>query len=54
MINLRYLITVVLLAGWVVGFFGFNPGKDIHLLLVMSMITISVNIIREGGLLSNV
>ncbi len=47
MINIRYVIAVMLLVGWMLGFFGLHLGKQTHLLLVMAMMTASMNIIRR-------
>lgn len=48
MINLVYAIAVILIIGWAVGLFGFHAGNWIYLLLVIGMIAVLVNIIREG------
>ena len=47
-VNVTYLLAIVLLAGWAIGFFVFHAGNGIHLLLAMAMLAILVNIIREG------
>lgn len=44
--NLLYLIAVVLILVWVVGFFGFSVGYLIHILLVIAVISILLGIIR--------
>jgi hypothetical protein len=46
MINAAYLVALLLLAGWAVGFFGFHAGNEIHLLLALAMMVVLVNIIR--------
>lgn len=43
--NLLYVIAVVLVIGWVLGFFIFNAGGFIHALLVIAVIVILVRII---------
>ena len=48
---LKYLIVIALLSGWAVGYFGFQTGKEIHLLLGMALISLSVIIIGEDGFL---
>jgi hypothetical protein len=53
MINIRYVIAGMLLVGWMLGFFGLHLGKQTHLLLVMAMMTASMNIIPKEGFLKN-
>jgi hypothetical protein len=48
MIRLTYIIAAVLVLGWAVGFFCFRVGNEIHLLVVVAMIAVLVNIIREN------
>lgn len=43
--NLLYVIAVVLVIGWILGFFIFNAGGFIHALLVIAVIVILVRII---------
>jgi|HubBroStandDraft_3_1064219.scaffolds.fasta_scaffold263207_2 hypothetical protein len=45
MLILTYAIALILLSGWLVGFFGFNTGKEVHMLLVLSLVTLSSAII---------
>jgi hypothetical protein len=44
--NLLYIIAVILIVGWVVGFFAFHAGGLIHVLLVIALIAIIFRIIR--------
>jgi hypothetical protein len=44
--NLIYVIAVILLIGWAVGFFAFNMGSLIHVLLVIAIIAVLLRIIR--------
>jgi hypothetical protein len=44
--NLLYIIAIILLVGWVVGFFAFNMGSLIHILLVVAIIAVLLRIIR--------
>ncbi|MBN8832851.1 MAG: lmo0937 family membrane protein [Sphingobacteriales bacterium] len=46
MSNLLYLIAVILIIGWVLGFFVYSAGSIIHILLVIAVIAILLNIIR--------
>jgi Family of unknown function (DUF5670) len=44
--NLLYVIAVVLLIGWVLGFFVYSAGSIIHILLVIAIIAILFQVIR--------
>ncbi len=44
--NLLYLIAVVLVIAWAIGFFAYSIGGIIHLLLVIAVISILFRIIR--------
>ena len=44
--NLLYLVAVVLIILWAVGFFAYSAGSIIHILLVIALISILLNIIR--------
>ncbi len=41
-----YLIAVILLIGWVLGFFVFSAGGIIHVLLVIAIIAILLRVIQ--------
>jgi hypothetical protein len=41
-----YLVAVILLIGWILGFFVFSAGQFIHLLLVVAIIAILFRVIR--------
>lgn len=43
--NLLYLIAVLLIIGWAIGFIGFHAGGIIHALLVLAVIAILFRII---------
>ncbi|TVR79504.1 MAG: lmo0937 family membrane protein [Saprospirales bacterium] len=45
--SILYFIALVLVIGWLLGFFAFSAGGLIHLLLVFAIIVILLNII--GG-----
>jgi hypothetical protein len=45
--NLLYLIAVILVISWAIGFFGYNAGYLIHILLVIAIIVVLLRII--GG-----
>jgi hypothetical protein len=44
--NLLYIVAVVLIIGWAVGFIGYNAGGLIHVLLVIAVIAIIVKVIQ--------
>lgn len=44
--NLLYIIAVILIIGWLLGFFAFHVGSIIHLLLVIAVIIILVRILQ--------
>lgn len=46
MSNIIYLIAVILIIGWAVGFFAYSSGGIIHVLLVIAIIAIILNVIR--------
>ncbi|MCG2617932.1 lmo0937 family membrane protein [Terrimonas sp. NA20] len=41
-----YLIAIILLIGWALGFFVFSVGSLIHILLVIAIIAILLRLIR--------
>lgn len=44
--NILYLVAVVLVIGWALGFFVYSAGSLIHILLVIAIIAILFKIIR--------
>ncbi|GAA4308128.1 lmo0937 family membrane protein [Compostibacter hankyongensis] len=44
--GLLYLIAVILIIGWILGFFVYSVGAIIHVLLVIAVIVILLDIIR--------
>ncbi|HOX81911.1 MAG TPA: lmo0937 family membrane protein [Chryseolinea sp.] len=48
--NLLYLIAVILIIGWLLGFFYFSAGAVIHVLLVIAVIAILFRVIRGDRL----
>jgi len=44
--NLLYLIAVILIIFWAIGFFAYSLGSVIHILLVLAVIAILFRIIR--------
>ena len=46
-----YLIAIILLIGWLLGFFVFSAGGLIHILLVLAVIAILLRLIRGDRVL---
>jgi len=44
--NLLYIIAVILVIGWAIGFIGFHAGGIIHVLLVIALIAVILRVIR--------
>lgn len=44
--NLLYIVAVVLIIAWAVGFVGFHAGGLIHVLLVIAIIAVLVRVIQ--------
>jgi len=48
MSNLLYLIAIILIIFWAIGFFAYSAGGIIHILLVIALISIILRVIRGG------
>lgn len=46
--NILYVIAVVLVIAWLVGFLGYSAGGLIHILLVFAIIAILLSVIGGG------
>lgn len=44
--DLLYIVAVILIIGWLLGFFVFNAGGIIHVLLVIAVIVILLKVIQ--------
>jgi hypothetical protein len=51
MTNLLYVVAVVLIIAWAIGFVGFHAGGLIHILLVIAVIAILVRVIQGKRIL---
>lgn len=49
--NLLYVIAVILVIAWAVGFFGFQAGGLIHILLVIAIIAVLIKVIQGRKIL---
>jgi hypothetical protein len=47
--NLLYLIAVVLIIAWAIGYFGYQAGGLIHILLVIAVVAILLRVIRSAS-----
>lgn len=48
MSSLLYIIAVILIIGWVLGFFVYSAGSLIHVLLVIAIIALILGVIRRA------
>jgi hypothetical protein len=48
--NLLYLIAVILIIAWAIGYFAYDAGGIIHILLVIAIIAILLKVIRREGI----
>lgn len=46
--SLLYIIAVILIIAWAIGFFAYSAGSLIHILLVIAIIAIILRLIRGG------
>ncbi|MEO6961352.1 MAG: lmo0937 family membrane protein [Puia sp.] len=46
--SLLYLVAVILIIGWVLGFFVYSAGGLIHILLVIAIIALILAVIRRA------
>lgn len=44
--NLLYIIAVILVIAWLIGFVGYEAGGIIHILLVIAVIAVLIRIIQ--------
>lgn len=47
--NLLYFVALVLVIFWALGFFAYNSGGLIHLLLLLAVVAVLLRIIRGGN-----
>ncbi len=46
--NLLYIIAVILVISWAIGFLGYHAGGIIHILLVIAVIAVILRVIQGG------
>jgi hypothetical protein len=44
--NLLYIVAIILIIGWLLGYFAFHAGGIIHVLLVIAVIVILLRVIQ--------
>ncbi|MBK8348846.1 MAG: lmo0937 family membrane protein [Saprospiraceae bacterium] len=44
--NLLYILAVILVIAWLIGFIGYNAGGVIHILLVIAVVSILLRVIQ--------
>jgi hypothetical protein len=49
--NLLYIVAVILLIAWAIGFFAYSAGGIIHILLVIAIIAVILRVIRGRRIL---
>lgn len=49
--NLLYIIAVILIIGWAIGFLGYQTGGLIHILLVIAIIAVILRIIKGNRIM---
>lgn len=47
--NLLYVIAVILIIAWAIGFLGYHAGGIIHILLVIAIIAVLLRVIRGAA-----
>lgn len=49
--NLLYIVAVILVVAWLIGFVGYSTGGIIHILLVIAVIAIILRVIQGKRIL---
>jgi hypothetical protein len=49
--NLLYIVAVILIIAWAIGYFGYSTGGLIHILLVIAIIAIIFRVIQGRRIL---
>jgi hypothetical protein len=47
--NLLYVIAVILVIAWAIGFLGYHAGGIIHILLVIAIVAVLLKVIRGSA-----
>jgi hypothetical protein len=46
--SILYIVAVILIIGWIFGFFFYSAGQIIHILLVIAIISLILGVIRRA------
>lgn len=46
--SLLYIVAVLLVIGWLLGFFMYNAGGIIHILLILAIVSLLLGVIRRA------
>ena len=46
--SILYLIAVILVIGWLLGFFVYSAGGLIHILIVLAVVSLLLGLVRGG------
>ncbi|HMH34857.1 MAG TPA: lmo0937 family membrane protein [Puia sp.] len=46
--GLLYLVALILIAGWIIGFFVYSAAGIIHVLLILAIISLVLGLIRRA------
>jgi Family of unknown function (DUF5670) len=49
--SILYIVAVLLVIGWAIGFIGYGAGNLIHILLIIAVIAVLLNIIQGRRML---
>jgi len=52
--NSLYILAIILVLAWVIGFYGTSIGDIIHILLVMAVIALVVRVVKDDDLLERI
>jgi hypothetical protein len=44
--SLLYIVALILVIGWLVGFIGYRAGGAFHLLLVLAIVAVLINVMQ--------
>lgn len=47
--TILFIIAIILVIGWILGFFVYSAGALIHILLVLAIIALLLGLIRRSG-----
>ncbi|HEY4876798.1 MAG TPA: lmo0937 family membrane protein [Puia sp.] len=49
--NMLYVIAVILIIGWAIGFFGYDAGSLIHFLLLIAVVFTVMRVLQRRNLI---